>query len=54
MVTGAEDVALVLAEHGADGHSAAQSLGAREHVRLDAYQGRRETWVGIDRECQVE
>ena len=43
VVAGAEDIAFVLAEHGANGHSAAQSLGAREHVRLDAWQGKRET-----------
>ena len=35
MVSGLEDVRAALAQHGADGHAAAQRLGRREDVGLD-------------------
>mmetsp|Transcript_4167 Transcript_4167/g.11799 ORF Transcript_4167/g.11799 Transcript_4167/m.11799 type:complete len:289 (+) Transcript_4167:919-1785(+) len=36
VLTGDEDVGLVAAEHGADGHAATEGLGAAEHVGLHA------------------
>ena len=40
VVSGLEDVRAALAQHGADGHAAAERLGSREDVGLDLVRGR--------------